>query len=469
MSKRILWQQVEVSRSDIHGCDVFPLPLTIMEKFFIWDQSIQYPKRFQIIVECEGTINEEAWLQALKIAVARHPMLVANIDGNDQRWSLDGQLYFKVGFVDWRHKSDDCNVATVARWISEAAVTENSQIPQTNLCVAVIHLANRMFLAFDVYHPCCDGLGMRIFIEDATSGYNSLVSTDGVEPRWKKLDAELLKKRHECPEPRVKDETRKTSIKEKISNAWHFHVLTPKPIAPTTQAAQAPSLDFKMFEIDMDEVDSLRNSMVNRSIQINEWAISCLMIQIQNWQRKNGGNSERIRIMLPIDLRVWDDLRLPACNKIGFAFLVNDSKTTMKADNVVDDVRRQLEWIRKLCIGSDFVRIFEPFSRLGWFVRWMMKRTKCFSTAVVTNLGDVTARQRKGRTESSKQSSAGDLRLLGIYGWPPLRPGTQCGIGICRYDKKLSLSAVFDRAAFTAEQSDEFFEEYIKLFRTLSC
>jgi hypothetical protein len=275
--------------------------------------------------------------------------------------------------------------------------------------------------------------------------------------------------RGELPAPKEKDGTRKTSLWEKIVHAYHFHFRPPSPIhhreAHSLSNSKNSQLVFRSRELDFELDTELREFFLRQSINANEWATFCLLETVREYQLEKQTKLSRARITVPIDLRVWDDLRLSACNKIGFAFVVSPDNRTSR-QSTLESIKQQFEMIRTLCLGADFVRLFQPFQNVGWFVRSVMNRLPCLATAVLTNLGDVTARQRKGRQSAGGRSTAGDLRLKSIHGWPPIRRGTQIGIGLCRYDQRLSIAGVFDGATLSTDEIDLIFDRFVNNFQS---
>lgn len=466
MDERVEWQRISIDTSSIAGKELFPFPLTIMERFLVWDDSASYPKRFQIVVSCDGSLDVETWLQALKATLLRHPMLLARIDHYDRNWVFPEQSHIDFAVVDWASIEVPSKISPdrIADAISLRSNDANEDV--SNLRMAVVKQPYGISLAFDVYHPACDGLGMRMLIEDVTSYYNALMQNDESLCRWKNLEPSRLLDRGDLPAPKEKEGTRKTSLWEKLVHAYHFHFRPPSPIYRGKSTNEtACQLQFRSCELNFEQNTELRDFFLKHSINANEWATYCLLETIRDCQLERSSKQSRARITIPIDLRVWDDLRLSGCNKIGFAFVVSPNDRTSK-QATLQNVKVQFEMIRTLCLGSDFVRIFQPFQNIGGFVRAVMRRLPCLATAVLTNLGDVTARQRKGRQSAGGRSSSGDLRLKSIHGWPPIRQGTQIGVGLCRYDQQLSIAAVFDGAALATSDIDLIFNRFVSKFQS---
>ncbi len=457
MDDPIQWQRIAIDRNKLEGLDCFPLQLTAMEKFFVWDEQPSYPKRFQIVVDCDGVLSGDQWIVALSETIYRHPMLVATIRDTDREWILPTSPAFEVAFIDSHSiEATASSPSMIADLLSKSSC--RSGAIASNLRVAVVQGSDSTVLAFDVLHAACDGLGMRVFIEDATTRYNAIVQEDESLQRWKRLDYDRLKHRNECPEYGQQSDMRATTLREKLVHAYHFHFRGPYPVKSVQdKSARKHPLTFRSRELCDETTSTMREYLTNQSAGINEWAAKCILESISEWQKRSQLKALRSRLMVPIDLRVWEDLRLSACNKIGFAFVVNEPNSANVDAGLLASCKIQFEAIKKLCLGADFVRMFDGAKRFGWLVRMILQRSNCLATAVLTNLGDVTARQRKGRTVD-KRSASGDLRLRAIYGWPPIRKGTQVGLGICRYDQRISIACVMDGYAFTEDEADEFFE-----------
>ncbi len=476
MVSSLQWKRVTVVRERIEGHELFPLPLTVMERFLTWDDLPNYPKRFQIVMSLDGTLDPQAWKQSLDEAMLRHPMLLATIGDYDQRWEMPESPSYQVAWVDRQDQSqspdnidskihdDPAQVASLLAKIERQATSDSI----ANFRIAIIQNVTTTCIAFDVQHSACDGLGMRVLIEDLTARYDSLVEGNGENHRWRTLDQNRLLNRGECPAAKADASNRSSTWWEKLVHAYHFHFRGPAPLRrfgkrqrKLADSQSRESLIFRCRDLDLETMHQLRDNFIDNSIHVNEWAIAAFLETANEFKNREGSKRHRLRVSIPIDMRIRADVRLSATNKIGFAFIVSDQKLSGGGLALIASVKQQMEMIRKLNLGNDFVNLFQIAKNLGTVARAVMSWPISFATSVVTNLGDVTARQRRDKRDSHGRSTAGDLKLHALYGWPPIRPGTQMGIGLCRYNQRLSVSVVFDGWVFTEAEVDRLFEDYV--------
>jgi hypothetical protein len=71
---------IAIPHDEIHGREHFPLPLVPMEQFMFWDDTVDYPKRFRVILDLRGDLKLEFLQAAILRAAVRHPMTVARLN-----------------------------------------------------------------------------------------------------------------------------------------------------------------------------------------------------------------------------------------------------------------------------------------------------------------------------------------------------------------------------------------------------
>ncbi|MCY2974741.1 MAG: hypothetical protein NTW52_08770 [Planctomycetota bacterium] len=71
-----------IPRESLQGIDTFPLQLTGIEHFWLWDDTSQFSKRFRVALQFVGTIDWNAWYETLRLAVSWQPMIVALLNSS---------------------------------------------------------------------------------------------------------------------------------------------------------------------------------------------------------------------------------------------------------------------------------------------------------------------------------------------------------------------------------------------------
>ena len=71
--------------SDSKTASIFPLPLVAFERYMLADDRPEYPMTFTLTLRLAGTVDREAFEAAVDEALARHPLLVALVEGSSRR------------------------------------------------------------------------------------------------------------------------------------------------------------------------------------------------------------------------------------------------------------------------------------------------------------------------------------------------------------------------------------------------
>ena len=467
MADRIVWETVPIDHATILGAEEFPLTTTVIERFLVWDDSPQYPKRFQIMMDFSGTIERQHWLDAIRVAIVRHPLLLAQIINDDRTWNLPSQPFVQLAWQTIQSDSGErIDVNRLAQQVCESQQLEPTSAV-ANLRIFVAQAVEQVAIVLDVFHPASDGLGARAFVEDMTAAYDWLCSDKAFELRWRKIDASRMQHRGDTLPTKNDPTSRKTTLWEKVTHGFDFHFRGPAALvrkrrvkAITAERSSPIKLIHRSEVLDLNRLQKLKQKLLHEKVDLNALALTALLCTCDDFKLDAGSNRHRLRISVPIDMRVRHDVRAGAMNKIGFAFVIADRQACHDSDDLLGKVQMQVDAIRQLNLGNDFIYLFRSVRNFGWAVRRILQLPICFATAVLTNLGDVTARQRQIRAASG-QSTIGSLQLQSIIGWPPLRPNTQFGVGLCKFDHCLSIAMIFDGSVLTTQQIDALSKNFI--------
>jgi hypothetical protein len=92
--------------------------------------------------------------------------------------------------------------------------------------------------------------------------------------------------------------------------------------------------------------------------------------------------------------------------------------------------------------AREFLGAAAALSRRPWLLRAITRLPACFSTAVVSTIGDPSRRMKAGVPKRDGLDAPGDLVIRGIRGVPPLRPGTRAAVGATTYGGELTLTCL---------------------------
>lgn len=86
-----------------------------------------------------------------------------------------------------------------------------------------------------------------------------------------------------------------------------------------------------------------------------------------------------------------------------------------------------------------------------WLLRLITRPLRCFSTAVVSNIGNVQSRMRANVPKSDGCNNPGELIITNITGVPPVRPGTALIVGMTAYCGQLTITTMIDSSQRTPD------------------
>ncbi len=473
--------QISIDPNLVAARDLFPFPLVPMEHFWLWDDTPTHPKRFRIVVGFRGVIDPKRLEKSLSLALSRHPMLLSVI-----RTQAGVKCWYQMEEPQVRWQWGEC------KW-------EESPFPRTwDLTKeAGIRLWGHQNettaeLSVEVHHASSDGLGIRQFLRDVFLAYEHLTNDPSCVPHLPKVAYDRLSARGSFSRPKPTEDSRSTTFWEKVVGAYHFHFLGPTPIATPKSA---PTLERSVNQhhyfrhiFDREETDRIQrvhsdyalrtmsekfNALGVASDQsiskeslgtFNDFAIARMMQVIASWNQSNGSvtQNQRVRIMVPTDLRTLQDSRAPATNRIGFGFVVAPLRECHHLVGLLKSVRQQIHAIRKYRLGLDFVEIFGLFANFPRIAAWLIRRKRCLATGILTNMGDSFGRFRKHFESIEGSLKVGDVYVESFAGFPPLRTKTHFGVGMSHCSGKLTMGVVIDGEALSRADAERLSQLWIQ-------
>lgn len=435
--------------------EIFPLPLTAFERYMLVDDRPQWPMTFCVQLQFRGSLDRAAFETAVRDSLARHPLLRTRVELLQRvpHWGMPDTSPVRV---EWLPSDGD---------FAGDTITHIDLHRDTGLRVLATSGTTSSNAWLQFHHACCDGLGARRFIVDLMTGYARAIASDGSGPAWDDLDYESLKRRHEFAISNRPIQAQ-TSFWEKIRGAYHFHVLTPHPLAAVKGSnPQAKSRIAKQV-FDAEFTNRLRQRAKSMGASLNDVAMGLLFLTLADWNRTHGAASrgDRLRIMMPTDLRETRDDRMPAANRMSFSFIARTIEQCQSVSELLAGIRAETQYIKQVRIGLDFLGGVALAQKIPGVVPLLVNSTRCMATALLTNLGDPTKRFRRRFPSQDGAALVGNVLLDAIFGTPPLRPQTHAGFGICICASKLCLS-MQGHAPTLGDGNLELFQSYVHKWR----
>lgn len=394
----------------------FPRPLAGFEHLMLADARAGHPMMFFLECEVEGPLCLTKLRAAVAAAARRHPLVCSRIawKGSRPHWlSPDVEPVLELGGPDaWRPL--DLNT-------------------ESGLRLVVVPTGGRHRIVMVAHHAAIDGVAASEFFGDLWAHY------DGREP-----PAFSPGRRRQRSPAAAASLTRPGAY----SGTWPFVSFRPQPLARVAgfAAAGVPGdlplePPFASHSLDRDLTTAVRGVVAANGWSLNDLVVAAVMRAAGRWNERAGGRAGNVRITLPVSLRPPGS-RSPACNELSYAFLDRTPAACRDARHLAAGLAEASRWIVDTDAAREFLTAAAVLSQRPWLLRAITRLPVCFSTAVVSTIGDPSRRMKAGVPKRAGLDAPGDLVIRAIRGVPPLRPGTRAAVGATTYAGELSLTCL---------------------------
>jgi hypothetical protein len=440
--------------------NLFPLYLTPLERYFCADDRASHPMTFYSVYDFLGVVDRGAFEGAVRDALGRHPLLSAVV-----RPAKRGRLCWVAGkpsaeIIDW------------GEWADPIRPRGGERIDIANEIGVRIWIrqgADRARATFQFHHAATDGIGALRFASDVMAFYGLRVPSDAEPPRLDELETAQLRER-----VHLQAEYWRTK-RFAAATARAFGVLgkllrrRPAPLAAAgkgpPQGVSFPGIH--TATIPRDEYEAIRTSALASGAVMNDLLIAALFRTLHEWTQSAGDRSARrpLRIMMPVDLRDGDSLRLPAVCLASYSFITREQGECDDAAELLQAVATKTAEIKNGRSGLQFcdaIAAALTARALGWVVGAPIS----LASAVFSNIGDPTRRFSARLPRREGRLAVGNLLVDGISGVPPLRPHTRATFFSCTYRRQLTVSVRCDAAYFSDQDAARLLEIYVRHLRS---
>jgi hypothetical protein len=207
---------------------------------------------------------------------------------------------------------------------------------------------------------------------------------------------------------------------------------------PQREPEQSLSPPYAWLEFDARETDGLRAAAGAFGGSLNDLVIAAVMRAAVAWNTAVSRRPGDVRITVPVSLRS-PGRREPARNTMAYAFLDRTAAACAAPGSLITSIAAATAWILEHDAARSFLDTLAVLARWPGLL-WLATRLPiCFSTAVVSYVGDPSRRMRTGLPKHSGHEVAGDVVIERCIGVPPLRPGTRASLGVMTYAGRLTL------------------------------
>ena len=420
-------------------------PLDPLGELMILDTRPCYPMGFFIECGCEGELDREKLHRAVDAVALRHPNTKSHIV-----WK-GGRPFWKTTEVGPQLLWDPL-AEKVDPWRAFDLATESG----LRVIVFPEHSTHVMYWKIVLFghHAVCDGLAACELLGEIWMHYaGKTLPPVGQAPLEPVPDLAEKDAGSKAEKPIVR---RPSAVLTETLRFLKFFPAALGRMAFPLQAATShenslPSITspnktpYRLREFTADEIGKLRAVANARSVTLNALILAASMRVFAAWNREATGSRGGIRITMPVSLR-QDQTRHPAENRIGYAFLDRTVDACQENEKLIASLAEASVWIKDSGAAGMFITALEILRTIPGLLWLILRLPICFSSAVVSNLGDAARSMRVELPDSSKGQVADNMVITHVVGIPPVRPRTAAAVGIARYGDHLLLSCLADEA-----------------------
>lgn len=435
---------------------VLPLPLTPFERYMMVDDRPGYAMTFAAVLELRGSVSREALEQAVADLRLRHPLIGARIQGSGRSasWQTVDPVYPQV---EWRDTPPD------PRAFDQQSVDLSSAAP---FRLEAYSEGNRTRLVFSFHHAMCDGIGASQIMGDVLAAYGIATATSSRRPRMLSTQVDLLSQRGEVQIPLPEPVSRWQVLRGFCAETWRLLSRRPPPLRTTSNASAEDDENQGLIVASVKQVtfSQFSQQAISQSVTANDLLIRDLFCTMRSWHEgANYGNSRRwLRMTIPTSLRSRRDLRMPAANILGYAFLTRRERECDSSRAFLQGLASDMRAVCKWSLGAMFLQAVRFVDRIPGGMYLISRLSRSFSTIVLSNVGDPTRRFRAVFPRDERQRLvAGNLVLESITSAPPVRPGTRLAIAVTTYRGVINCGAQYDCSRMSTTEAREFLDLYV--------
>jgi hypothetical protein len=436
-------------------------PLTPFETLMWLDDREDYPLEYEILLRFTGPVDPDAIRDAWQFALGRHPLLRSTIRPQERK------LVWHAPAVGWGE------LAVAAAGSGGPPARQRLSLEHRGgIAGSLAETASGWDLRLLIHHACCDGHGARMFLQDLVLAYVVLRGASRHADPFFRADIAHLDRRGEFAVDRGPGQ----APWQRLYRALLFAIRRPSPVAASIppvvahQGGAATALGVCFHTFPSEQV--ARMNLVRQAYRatFNDLAVAMLFEVLGDWQRAHAvAPRSRIRIAVPTDLRSREDERMPATNRYTYLFLDRRVDACGSWASILADVQRDLQEQRQSRRGLEFLDGLRLAARHKRLLEWFVHGGSCFTTAVLTNLGDPSWRLRKRlHVDADGMMWLDGARCTDIrIQTPPLRPRTRWGVGISEYAGRMTISFRYDATTMRPADADDVLRRYVSEWDSL--
>ncbi|MCA9080822.1 MAG: hypothetical protein KDA58_09700, partial [Planctomycetaceae bacterium] len=361
-----------------------PLPCSAFENYMVLDEWPSHPMVSYLECELQGPLDVAALEATLPETLARHPLLTALMTRHGRNCPV-----WIPGPIPRLQRLGEVGVVLPPL---DHEFLDLTQEPGCRLFVDAD--ANRSRLLLLMHHACTDALGMLTFLADWLNAYGhatTAASGDAKLPPLPPPNWSLLAQREDLRGVRshrtLTERLRRVVQILRTSTPRRLSIPKSDPSQPPDSPATTHNCEQRFDEATFRQ---LRTACRERGLTLNDLLTTAMLLTIGDWEQEygTGSSGDMIRLIIPVSRRTEADRALSAVNKIGYKFL-SRMRRDLGDDGLLAGVHQEMEHVRRHRVQIvNLLKTVRWMQRLG-LTRWLLPKSRCFATAVFSNLGDV--------------------------------------------------------------------------------
>lgn len=431
-----------------------PLPLTPFEESMLVDDQAAYPWNMLYRLKFVGGLQQATFLEALRIAVRRQPLLNARVRRTRiGRYVWEAQEFDPASCLHWNEhdfgawppiqKLDLAAGATMEVWVrTDAAATE-----------VVLH----------IHHVCIDGQGSLQLMSDLLFTYDALATGAAQEPQLPRLDTKRLRQR--CGYTIGELIRLSPKLLHGLLGVRQFLGRKTVPLVPHTKAPRDELLPktypcTRTYRFSRDETEALVSAARRQGVTVNDLLVRDLFCTVTKWQQSRGDRHDKwLRMVIPYSLRHRPDPAMPGANIVSLVFLDRRQAASEDGEALLHGINDEMNLIKNKRLELIYLLSTALPSWVPGLIGWLAKRQQFTSTIAFVNLVRIFHDLNLRRED--EQILVGDARLEVMEPYAPLRPNTCVAIDAATYAGRLGLSMNVDPRFLTPSDADELLGEFV--------
>lgn len=476
--------------------DLFPMPMTSIEKFHYWDCDSQYPNVIHCRLRFARKLDPDLAKQAWQLAIERQPFgdvepkkvngrwvwdagprALGKPNRGIENWNGTGFKFLELGAppvpqnrVQAKIRSVTGSHLEIVVWPESAEVSESESVRQSAESGSRESPAKawRSEVYFFVHHAIADGAAAAAVINEWIVIYSNLESRRPPLANVPQLQPALMSRRGQLGllKWRYLKHVPKQAIAVFGATKFAFRKTvellpganSPDPEQPCSR--QFPAILGRW--ISEADYQRLRSAARRHDVMLNSILLGQLYIALVRWRTLMGVHADIdwIRIILPMSIRNVSDRRLPAANRATLVQIDRRGDEIQDAGELYKSLDREIRIIRGWHLEKMFLIAMGCLAGFETFLQRAASNEKSRGTAVFTNLGEPLRKSKRLLRGQANRGAVDELIEFDPAG--PIRKGTPVNFTASRDGSRLRISLHFDAAILNSEQATELLDGYVK-------